>query len=167
MRTLIFATLLMAGAQAADNTSGAAIDAKAAFARLKTLAGVWQGDTTMGKARVTYDVIAGGTAVVERDTAERMPEMQTVYHLDGGRLLLTHYCAAGNQPRMQASSFDAKSGELAFRYLDATNLAGNDAGHMHSARIRFVDADHLAASWDFYEGGRLKSTENVEYSRVR
>src|SRR5205814_1806608 len=90
-QTLIFATLLLAstGVQAADTKTNATMDAKAAFARLKTLAGEWQADTSMGKARIAYTVIAGGTAVVERETAEQMPEMLTVYNLDGGRLLLT------------------------------------------------------------------------------
>ncbi|HYM13180.1 MAG TPA: hypothetical protein VEU62_20735 [Bryobacterales bacterium] len=171
MRThsLIFAALLLAGtgARAADTNPDAGVDAQAAFARLKSLAGEWQADTSMGKARLTYQVIAGGTAVVERETAEQMPEMLTVFHLDGSRLLLTHYCLAGNQPRMEARSFDVKSAELAFRFLDATNLASKDTGHMHNARIRFVDADHVTTSWDFYESGRLKNTETFQYFRVK
>src|SRR5262249_47931349 len=97
------------------------------------LAGEWQADTSMGKARVTYQVIAGGTAVVERETAERMPEMLTVFHLDGARLVLTHYCMAGNQPRMEAHAFDAPSSELALQFVAAANLADTNARHMHNA----------------------------------
>jgi len=48
--------------------------------------------------------------------------MISVYHLDGDRLILTHYCEVGNQPRMQATSFDPKSNEIDFNFLDATNM---------------------------------------------
>ena len=50
------------------------------------------------------------------------PTMLTLYHRDGNRLVLTHYCMAGNQPRMQAKPFDAGANELAFEFLDATDL---------------------------------------------
>jgi len=33
--------------------------------------------------------------------------MLTLYHRDGNRLVLTHYCREGNQPGMQAKPFDA------------------------------------------------------------
>jgi hypothetical protein len=169
MRTRIFllANLLLASAaiQAVDKPNGA-IDSKAAFARLKTLAGEWQADTSMGKAHVTYEVIAGGASLVERESAEKMPAMLTVYHLDGDRLMLTHYCMAGNQPRMQARSFDSKTGELRFQFLDATNLASG-AGHMHNATIRVVDNDHLTSEWEFFEGGQRTKTESFQYTRVR
>jgi len=53
-----------------------------AFARLNKLVGEWEADTRMGKARLSYELIAGGTALVERETAEKMPAMLTVYHLN-------------------------------------------------------------------------------------
>ena len=165
---LVIANLLLAAAavHAASSKSEPATDA-AAFARLKTLVGEWEGDTRMGKAHLTYELTAGGTALVERETAEKMPAMLTVYHLNGDRLMLTHYCMAGNQPRMQARAFNPASGELEFQFLDATNLGGASAGHMHSAKFRFVDSDHLATEWEFYENGQRKSTETAQYTRVR
>ena len=96
-----------------------------------------------------------------------MPAMLTVYYMDGDRLLLTHYCMAGNQPRMQAKTFNPETGELEFQFLDATNLASPGAGHMHNVRIRVADRDHLSSAWDFYENGQLKHTETAEYTRVR
>jgi len=74
---------------------------------------------------------------------------------------------AGNQPRMQARGFNTESGELEFQFLDATNLAGPGAGHMHSAKFHFVDNDHLATEWEFYENGQRKMTETAQYTRVR
>ena len=67
--------------QGADPKPGASNDAAAAFARLKTLVGEWQANT--GKARLTYELTGGGTALVERESADNVPGMMTVYHLDG------------------------------------------------------------------------------------
>jgi hypothetical protein len=135
------------------------LDSKAAFEQLKTLIGEWQADTERGKARVQYELIAGGHTLVERESVGDMPPMLTLYHLDGDRLLLTHHCMLGNQPRMQARSFSAASAELNFEFLDITNLAGEDAGHMRDARFRFVDRNRFVSEWDFYENGRKKTTE--------
>ncbi len=138
----------------------------AAFSRLKTLAGEWEAETKMGKMHLSYEVIAGGTALVEKESGDKMPAMLTVYHLDGDRLLLTHYCMAGNQPRMQAKAYNADSGELEFQFLDATNLPAG-GGHMHNVTFRFVDNGHLATAWEFYENGAPKTKELAEYTRVR
>ena len=167
-RPILIANLLLAAValHAAPAKSERANDA-AAFARLKTLAGEWEADTAMGKAHVSYEVIAGGTALVEKETAEKMPAMLTVYHLDGDRLLLTHYCMAGNQPRMQAKAFNPESGELHFQFLDATNLTDPGAGHMHNATFRLVDNNHLTTEWEFYENGQKKFSETAQYTRVR
>jgi hypothetical protein len=147
--------------------SGTPVDAKDAYARLQTLVGEWQADTPMGKAHVTYESIAGGSALVERDTMEHVPPMETTFHMDGGRLLLTHYCDLGNQPRLEARAFDPQTGKLDFRFLDATNLASPTASHMHNASYRFIDANHLSTRWELYENGRQKSVETFEFTRVR
>jgi hypothetical protein len=142
------------------------MDAKAAYTQLSSLVGEWEAETKTGKARISYELIAGGTALLERETMDQMPPMLTVYHLDGDRLILTHYCMAGNQPRMQATAFDAERGELRFDFLDATNLASPTAGHMRDARLRFVDAKRLESEWYFYQNGR-KTTETFNYVRIR
>lgn len=167
MKRFLIATLVLAAGavHGAGPKSEKTADA-AAFARLKTLAGEWEADTRMGKTYLSYEVIAGGTALVERETAEKMPAMLTVYHMDGGRLLLTHYCMAGNQPRMQAHVYNPESGELEFQFLDATNLSPG-AGHMHNARFRFVDRDHLWSEWEFYENGQRKISEAFQYTRIK
>jgi hypothetical protein len=167
-QNLVIANLLLAAVavHAASSKSERANDV-AAFARLKTLVGDWEADTKMGKAHLNYEVIAGGTALVEKETAEKMPAMLTVYHLDGDRLLLTHYCMAGNQPRMQARAFNPESGELEFQFLDAGNLSNPGTGHMHNARFRLVDNNHLVSEWDFYENGQRKFTETAQYTRVQ
>ncbi len=165
IRTLVIATLALAPLLgAADPTPDR--QTAAAFERLKTLAGDWQGSGADGKSNLSYELIAGGATLLERFSSDKEPVMMTMYHLDKNRLLLTHYCAAGNQPRM-LGSFNPETKELKFEFLDATNLANPAAGHMHNARIRFVDENHFVSEWDFYENGKKKFTETQEYARVR
>lgn len=170
MRThYLIATLLLTGAaiHAADSKPGQNSNATAAFTRLKTLVGEWEADTKMGKAHLSYELMAGGTALVERFSAEKEASMLTVYHFDGDRLMLTHYCEAGNQPRMLAGPFDPKTGELEFRFLDATNLTSPATGHMHNAKIHFTDNNHMTTEWQFFEKGERKFAENAQYTRVK
>ncbi len=163
----VIATVLLAAA--AVQAAGPATEiapGPAAYARLKTLVGDWEATTDMGKAHVSYELIAGGTSLVERESGEKMPAMLTVYYLDGDRLLLTHYCMAGNQPRMEARAFNAETGEVDFQFLDATNLKPG-AGHMHNVKIRVADAEHLNTEWEFYENGQRKMAETAQYTRVK
>jgi len=168
MQQLLVTSALLTAAvvRGGDNKPIAAGDAAAAFARLKTLVGHWEGTGEMGKVRLTYELTAGGTVLLERESGEQMPEMLTVYHLDGWRLILTHYCAARNQPRMQARNFDSQTGELRFVFLDATNLQPG-AGHMKTATLRMIDDSRLENEWEFHENGQRKSVYGAQYTRVR
>jgi hypothetical protein len=169
-KNLLFTTgllLVWLVARAAGPNPEDQVDAKAAYARLGTLAGEWEADTSMGKVHVRYELIAGGSALVERETMEHMPAMETVYHLDGNRLQLTHYCVLGNQPRLEARAYDAKTGNLEFGFLSATNLASPASAHMHNASFHFVDGKHFTAAWELYENGAKKSVETAQYTRVR
>lgn len=168
---LATAVLLALTAIAAAADTPSATDAATAFARLKSLAGDWEAKKQNGgAARVQYEVISGGSAVLERFDDPDMGTgsgMVTVYYLDGGRRLLTHYCMARNQPRMQAQAFDRASGKLRFAFLDATGLSSPDAGHIHNAIFHFADANHFSAEWQFFENGKPKMTESFEYTRIR
>jgi len=171
MKTQFFliTTLIAASAalQSADSKPNSSSNADAAFARLKTLVGEWEGTTNSGKVHLSYELVSGDTALLERESSETMPTMLTVYYVDGGRLLLTHYCDVGNQPRMQVKAFNAGTGELDFQFLDATNLTSPGAGHMHNVKIRIVDNSHLVSEWQFYENGKPKFSETAQYTRVR
>ena len=81
-------------------------------------------------------------------------DMISMIHMDGpDRLLITHYCSAGNQPRMQASaSPDGKT--IAFDFVDATNLATPDAGHMQRVVFNVIDANHHTEDWTFVDHGK-------------
>jgi hypothetical protein len=163
--------LLIALVSLSAIASPPAIDAPSAFAKLKSLAGDWEGRMPDGsKSQVQYQVVSGGSAVVERFVNDKMGSdnaMVTVYYLDGNRLLLQHYCIAKNQPRMQAESFTPSTGELRFTFLDATGLASPETGHRHSATLHFIDADHVKQDWQFFENSKPKFTESMQFTRVR
>ena len=121
MAPVFVSVALASGARAAD----AAPDAKAAFERMKTLVGAWQGSHTKpdGPAmEVDYRLTSNGTALVERLFAGTTHEMTSVYHLEGSDLVITHYCAMGNQPRMKLVA-GGKDGDLRFDFVEA----GTDA----------------------------------------
>ena len=85
----LLAAALLVGSTAghgSDAKSGRTIDAAAAFSRLKTLAGEWEADTKEGKVHVSYEVVAGGTSLMERESSDKMPVMLTLFHVDGDRL---------------------------------------------------------------------------------
>lgn len=128
--------------------------AQKSFDQLKSLAGSWEGKGPDGMpVQVSFRVTSGGSAVMSEITAHD-EDMVSMINMDGpGKLLLTHYCAAGNQPRMQAStSADGKT--IAFDFLDATNLASPEAGHMEHVTIAVLDANHHTEEWTFVDHGK-------------
>ncbi len=166
---LLTATLILAplASVAASRNNDQLNDASAAFARLKTLVGEWEADTDRGKVHTSFELIAGGSALVERDAIGVMPPMMTVYSVDGDRLLLTHYCMMGNQPRMTARGLDPASGEIAFDFLDAANLPTPASGHMHNIVITPPDHGRFTSLWSFYENGKPKMNVTFQYTRIR
>jgi hypothetical protein len=105
--------------------------------------------------------------VVEHIKVPGEEEMLTVYHLDGNRLVLTHYCTAGNQPRMQAEAFDPAGNQLVFNFIGGGNLSDPNKGHMHNAVFEFTGPDTLHSKWTFQENGKAKFAENMEFHRVK
>jgi hypothetical protein len=168
--SLAVVALAPAAGAAAPNEAGAPAG-RAAFERLKALVGSWEAESPGGRrVRLTYELAAGGSVLVERYTAGDLPggeTMLTTYYLDGERLMLTHYCVAGNQPRLRAERFDPGAGELEFEFAGASNLPDPNAGHIRRAKFRFEDADRFTGEWEWFEKGRLAKTEVLRYRRVR
>lgn len=135
------------------------------FDAVKSLAGEWKGKATDGKeVRLTYSLISGGTAVMERMQAGQ-EEMITTYYPDGNSVMMTHYCMANNQPRMRAgNTADAK--RIVFSYVDATNLSAPDAGHMKQLVLTVQDKDHISEEWTWDEKGQQK-VDTFQMTRVQ
>lgn len=168
-RTLLCALAIGSLASAAPGANGG-IDAKAAFAQLKQLEGVWEAKGANGSvARTEFELTASGTVLLERYTNSAMPgngRMATAYHLDGTSLVLTHYCMANNQPVLRAERFDAAAREIQFEFVRAGNLASENTGHMRRAKYRLIDADHFVTEWEFFENGTKKMAEVETFTRV-
>lgn len=142
--------------------------AQQSFDSIKALAGNWEGKTQMGDpVQVSFRVTAGGSAVMSEIVSQmngKSEDMITMFNLDGDRLLLTHYCATGNQPRMKATaSADGKT--LTFDFLDATNLSSPDAPHMHRVVISFIDGNHHTEEWHFAAGAGKEIVETFDLQK--
>jgi hypothetical protein len=161
----ITASLGSSAAAFAQTTKDPA-NAAQAFDKLKTLAGNGEATTEKGKVTTSFELLSGGTALAEHMSMPGEKEMLTVYFVDGNRLLLTHYCEAGNQPRMQAAAFDPKSTVIDFGFLDATNMPDANAGHMHHVTVKLNSPSELVEDWTFYQGGKASMTVPILYHRV-
>jgi len=130
--------------------------AASAFDRFKALAGEWIDVDGTGGAKgavlATYRITGGGSAVVETLFPGARHEMTTVYHRDGNDMVLTHYCAGGNQPRMRARTVTANT--VAFEFDGGTNVDPAKDSHMHEATIEFVSADEVRAAWRGWNQGK-------------
>jgi len=157
MRSIRLLLLLMMLSTAAFAQS----DAQKTFEKIKALSGTWEGKVTMdmpvaeaaehSDMRVTLRTTSRGNAVMHEMTSAGPDDPITMFYLDGGRLLLTHYCDAGNRPRMEGTlSPDGKA--LEFNFLD---VAGSNLHeHMHHAKFTFIDANHHTEDWTFMLGDK-------------
>ena len=153
----------------------AATTAADAFASLKKLQGEWRGPAMqkgMPPGHSIYRVTAGGSAVQETIFPGTKMEMLSVYHMDKGRLLMTHYCALGNQPRMKLNTRKSTASELVFDFDGGTNLNPHRDMHMHSLTLTLPSVSRkgpqkLTGSGTSWEGGKLKASCGSTLTPVR
>jgi hypothetical protein len=109
-------------------------DTDAAWSAMtRALPGRFKATTSEGKTiTVAYRVVSNGSALVETFTTASGKETLSIYHRDGRELMLTHYCAQGNQVRLKAAV--ARSDAVVFSFLDATNVSA-DQGVMQELSI--------------------------------
>jgi len=156
-------------------------DAQKSFDKLKALAGSWTGPATltppqseMGEGtlmQLTLRVTSRGNALVHEmreagkpDDPSHYDHPLTMLYLDSDRLYLTHYCDAGNRPRMVArTSADGKTVE--FDFID---VAGStEYGHMHHAVFTFVDANHHIEDWTYMMPGDKPVHAHFDLQRAK
>ena len=142
---------------------GMAVSAAAGgdFDKMKALVGQWDATSPEGKTRITFQLISEGSALMESMSRE---SMVTVYHPDGDSIMMTHYCAAGNQPRMRAQG--SRGDSIVFQFVDAANLKGSSDGHMQGLVIKFQDKDHVTEEWTWKADGK-ETTSVFHLQRVK
>jgi len=165
-RTAFFVAVALLGFALGTDALAAPDAAAERFAKIKALAGDWTLAGGDGSVAVTYRVTAAGTAVVETLFPGSPHEMVTVYTVDKGDLVLTHYCAEGNQPHMKATK-GADAGTIDFAYDGAGNMKSEKEGHMHEASFSFVDADHVKSTWQYYKDGKPGERKVIDIVRKK
>ena len=171
MKSLKLATavaiFLVLGSVQGSNLAAQSVPANAGFARLKSLAGVWEGTVNEGgkvlPVSTSFRLVSDGSALMNDLMSGTPHEMITMFHLDGGELMATHYCAAHNQPRfLMAPSADPRV--VDFEFKDATNLSSPTAPHMIRVKFTIVNADHHIEDWTFLANGQ-KITRRFDFHR--
>ena len=177
MKKLLLLICCVAAAGSAfsqDSQKAESSDSQKAFDTIKMLAGSWQGRLSTNPktpgidgsaAQVSIRVTSKGHAVMHDLTVNGIPDNPiTMFYLDADRLLLTHYCDAGNRPRMQATiSPDGRRVE--FDFLDIAGPAGK--GHMHHALFTIIDADHHTEDWTLLMAGNQTVQAHFDFQRAK
>jgi hypothetical protein len=156
-------------------------EAQKSFAELKSLAGTWQGEFTtvpkmpqMGddaRAQITLRIASRGNSLIHEmkepgtpDDPTRYDHPVTMFYLDNDQLFLTHYCDAGNRPRMVArTSPDGKT--IEFDFLDVTGDLTH--GHMQHAVFTIIDANHHIEEWTYMMPGNKPVRARADLKRVQ
>jgi len=141
----------------------------AGFDKLKKLEGQWfspkDGKATDQLVSV-FKVTAAGSAVHETIFPGTPREMVTVYHLDGKDLVLTHFCATRNHPRMKADPA-APANTLAFEFIGGANIDPAKDMHMHEGSITFIDDNTIESNWLGWSGGKAADDHKLSMKLVR
>ncbi len=141
-------------------------DPASAMAFLKTTSGAWDpqvgGQHEHGGAAaptgsaaniVSVKTKAAGSAVVHTYRAGTPGEMETVFHMDGDQLLLTHYCALQNAPVLRFVKSD-KPGELKFVFQGGTNFDPKVDAHLHESTFQIKDKDTIEQRSTVFANGK-------------
>jgi len=140
---------------------------------IKQLAGTWNGSDMDGKTiqAATFSVTSGGSAVREVMFPGKPYEMTNVYHMDGDKLVLTHYCYAGNQPTMiAASAVDTDEGKVfQFDFDHVSNLRADHPEYMGAMTLTIRNDGEIRQDWRSYDrDGKLsEEATTIDLTRAR
>jgi len=141
MKKRALLAVILAATLTATAWAGDKVDPKAAFERLKTLAGDWTGQGPQGMVTpVSYKVSANGSVVMETLFAGTPHEMITMYYLAGNDLVM---------------AFDGGS-----------NIDPAKDNFMHGGRISFVPDGKVETQWEVYAGGKQAGAHTFRLARV-
>ena len=139
----------------------------AGFEQLKKLVGEWEAKSPAGPPfTTTIRLVSNATALEETFQNSADNQMVTLYYPDGNRVAVTHYCSAGNQPRMETEATTPDQKKFDFSFLGITNLSSPGSGHMHHLVIRIADNNHFAEEWTWRENGK-DHVNSFEFTRKK
>lgn len=160
--------LLVCACSTTRRSVGSMETSQAQFQTLRSLAGDWIGTASGGgeshPVETRFRLTGNGSVVSETLFPGSEHEMVSMYHLDGASLMHTHYCSAGNQPRMVAEP-SGNGHTIHFAFLDATNLPDPKAEHMHEMKLHVIDANHIEEWWTGYVDGKADHTAHFTLTR--
>ena len=108
---------------------------------------------------MTYDVGSKDSIVTEQFGKEL-----TVIHRDGQDLQMTHFCNAGNQPRLRLKK-SRSPGLFEFEMFDITNLRKPDEAHVQKIIYRIVDDKHMELEIVWKKGDSSESEKCADSDR--
>lgn len=123
--------------------------------QVKKLAGTWEMKDEKGNlmTAAVFTVSSSGSAVREVMMPGTDHEMTNMYTMDGDALLMTHYCAIGNQPHMKAR-VGSQPNVLKFETAGVSNLNDVNGMYMGSMTMTIIDNDHVKADWVHLKDGK-------------
>jgi hypothetical protein len=129
----------------------------ATLGKLMALQGTWvltksngQDVAPADQGTITFSTSSQGSVVREVMFPGTDHEMTNMYHMDGSDVVVTHYCAMGNQPRMRCTGANGNS--LEFKFDSATNVRSRDESCMGELTVRFVDERTIEQVWTTSKG---------------
>ena len=113
------------------------LDVTKAFDEMKSLVGIWKKEGGQSpNFSVSFELTANSSVLVETWSHNGKKHSFTMYHLDNEKLMATHYCPQGNQPRLVLTK-SSTIRNLNFSFLNATNLVDLADSHQHSLGFDF------------------------------
>ena len=138
-----------------------------AFVDMQKLVGNWEAKVEKGGTiRVGYRLVSNGSVLVQTFVTPSKKETLTVFHRDGHRVLATHYCGQGNQPRLALDRAAPTDTAFVFRFVDATNLASPEDEHLTRLELRLDGADSYT-EFETYESHGKADVTTLRFKRVR
>jgi hypothetical protein len=166
-RLSLFAIAVLLAACSLPAQTMPAASANPMFERLKSLVGTWQGKDQKGNVvHLSFELVSGGSVLMERHASGNGAEMISMYSAEGSRIILTHYCSAGNQPTLESQALPVASKQMDFSFVRATGMKTPEDGHMVGLSITFEDKDHLTQIWNYSDHGK-KETDLFTFTRMR
>ncbi|HQY87600.1 MAG TPA: hypothetical protein PK402_03005 [Tepidisphaeraceae bacterium] len=132
---------------------------------IKALAGKWEEQPTDGSPAsvVEFKVTSAGGSVVETMFPGQPHEMVNVYTVDGESIIVTHYCASKNAPRMRLTKNE--NGAMLFEFIDGANITP-EKSYMGKLEL-IIGTDEIEEKWTSITDGKEEGQMAFKMKRVK